>query len=441
VNDSQVYFYITFMKALNLLKTALRSVSLLVLASLVLLRPAAAQIVPGEPFGVPPLDQFVRIASPANHATFFTPVDIPIFAYAREEGVGFADAVAYTNVEFYYAFTNNLGSRTNVLLGPGVCLNTTNPSVGPSPLSPLIPRLEPRLAALFCLVWTNAPVGSYALTAVARGIESFQPEDVVSLARTSAPVNITIIASVTNANPTDVVNISATDPIAIASTNAYWIWPGLTNAIPAWTNWPPAHWGYTTNWGPKNGLFTVRRFGNALSNLTVNYSIGGTASNGVDYVALPGSVTIPAGEGYGLIPVVPMDNHITNLAKSVVLSLRPDTNSPPTYTLGPTALPGTLPMLPPFYSWAGPSRAEVLIVDYWPRPLPWLLSDRTFHLSSTNAPDGAWFSVQSSIDLLNWTSVVTNQVVHGSIDYLDPNAPSNPGSYYRLVPLTNAPAF
>lgn len=272
-NGSQVFFYTDVMKAMNLMKTANPCGFLLALAGLVFSGPVLAQTPPGYNFGVPPLEQYARITSPANHAMFFTPVDIPIFAYAREEAVGLEDLAPYTNVEFYCAGTNSAGVFTNFLLGEGVCLNTTNPPIGRLPVSPLIPRLEPRLAALFCLVWTNAPAGTYALTAVARGFESFELGRVVSLARTSAPVNITIVASVTNLNPTDVVNITATDPIAIASTNAFWIWPGLTNAIPAWTNWPPKHWGYTTNWGPKNGAFTVRRFGNALSSLTVNYDI------------------------------------------------------------------------------------------------------------------------------------------------------------------------
>ena len=94
----------------------------------------------------------------------------------------------------------------------------------------------------------------------------------------------------------------ATDPIAIAGTNAYWTWPGMTNPIPTWTNWPPPHFQAFTNWGPKNALFTVRRFGDVSSNLTVNYNISGSASNGVDYATLTNFVTVPAGEAYALIP-------------------------------------------------------------------------------------------------------------------------------------------
>ena len=103
------------------------------------------------------------------------------------------------------------------------------------------------------------------------------------------------------------MSIVATDPIAIAGTNAY-VWRGVTNATPSWTNWSSATFQWFTNWGPKNALFTVRRFGDVSSNLNVNYSIGGTASNGVDYAALLGFVTVPAGSAYALIPIVPIDN-------------------------------------------------------------------------------------------------------------------------------------
>ena len=226
-------------------------------------------------------------------------------------------------------------------------------------------------------------------------------------------------------SPTNVVSIVATDPIAIAATNAYWFWPGITNAVPAWTNWPPPHWGYTTNWGPKNALFTVRRFGDASAALTVNYNIGGTASNGVDYATLTNFVTIPAGEAYGLIPVVPIDNGSTNFSKTVVLTLAPDTNTPPDYIVGI------------------PSHAAALILDYWPRPLPFLLSDGSFHVNlsgTTGGPDGAWFAAQISSDLQNWTSVSTNQVFQGSIDFMDPDAPNNSVRFYEAVPVTNTPS-
>ncbi len=382
------------MKAMHLQPSAKRCGVVVALFCLVFSPLASAQ-----PF-FSTLGPAVRITSPVNHATFYAPVDIPIFAYAREVNVTF------TNVEF---FANGID------LGSGI--NLGSPTAGKFIYGNfVIGKPVARLGAVYCLVWTNAPAGSYALTAVARGREFLSP-----VIRTSAPVNITIIASTTNANPADVVSIVASDPVAIAGTNAYWFWPGITNAIPAWTNWPPANWGYITNWGPKNALFTVRRFGDASADLTVNYSIGGTASNGVDYATLTNFVTIPAGEACALIPVVPIDNGPTNLSKTVVLTLTPDTNTPPDYKVGI------------------PSRAAVLILDYWPRPLPFLLSDGSFHMN-VKGPDGAWFSVQNSSDLQNWSSASTNQVFQGSIDFVDPDAPANPIRFYRVLPVTNTPA-
>lgn len=346
----------------------------------------------------------VRIISPANHAVFFTPVDIPIFAYAYPPPV---DEITFTNLDF---FTNG------VYLGTGMNLGRTNALPKPIYGNFVLARPVPRLGAVYCLVWTNAPAGTYALTAIAKGHGLL-----VSESRTSAPVNITILTSTTNSNPTDRVSIVATDPIAIAGTNVSWVWPGVTNATPAWTNWPPPRWENFTNWGPKDALFTVRRFGNAGADLTVNFNTGGTASNGVDYATLTNFVTIPAGEAYALIPIVPIDNGATNFAKTVILTLTPASG----YVVGI------------------PSRAAALILDSWPRPLPFLLPDGSFHFNASGtygAPDGAWFAVQNSSDLQNWSPVSTNQSFQGSIDFVDPDAPNNASGFYRILPLTNTPS-
>jgi hypothetical protein len=387
------------MKTMRLLQTARRGRGLSVILCLAFpwLTFAQPQL-PGSIVGPP-----VRITSPANHAVFFAPVDIPIFAYVRLGGVTF------TNVEFY-AGTNDLGRGFD--LGSAI--------LPPTPIYAnfLVPKTPTtRLGSVYCLVWTNAPAGAYALTAVANGYDSLNPLRPISLSRTSAPVNITILTSTTNTNPTDVVSIVATDPIAIAGTNSC-VWPGMTNATPAWTNWPPPNWHSFTNWGPKDALFTVRRFGDASEAITVNYNIGGTASNGVDYAALPGYVTIPAGGAYALIPIVPIDTN--KFPKTVILTLTPSTNTPPDYVVG------------------FPPRAAALILHVWPRPLPFLLPDGSFHLNAPG-PDGAWFCVEYSTDLVNWSSISTNQVFQGSIDFVDPDAPNNSMRFYRAAPQGGPP--
>jgi hypothetical protein len=251
----------------------------------------------------------IRASCRADHAVLYAPVDIPLFAYVvREPGT------LSTTLEFY-AGTNNLGRGFD--LGSAF--------LPPSPIYAnfIASRCIARLGSVYCLVWTNPPPDSYTLSAMAKSTNSITG---ISLSRTSAPVSITIVTSKTNSNPIDVVSIVATDPLAIAGTNA-WIWQGVTNTTPTWTNWPPPRWQWFTNWGPKNALFTVRCTGDASGAITVNYAIGGTASNGVDYAELPGYLSIPAGGAYGLIPIVPIDTGGTNYPRTVVLTLGPSTNN------------------------------------------------------------------------------------------------------------------
>jgi len=386
------------MKAMPLLRIARCLGRITLVLSLLCAASGFAQVFP-TPFGPE-----VRITSPANHATFYAPVDIPLFAYVSLRIAADPQVPSFgevTNVEFY-AGTIDLGRGLNLGLA----------RVSPSPVYGNFVSASPisRLGNTYCLVWTNVPPGTYALTAVATGDH---------LNRTSPPVNITVLVSPTNANPLDVVSVVATDPIAIAGTN-YWFWRGLTNATPAWTNWPTAPLMWFTNWGPKNALFTVKRIGDVSGSLTVNYSLGGTASNGVDYAALPGYVTFPAGAAFSLIPIVPIDNGASSVIKTVLLRLTPSTNKPPTYAVG----------FPPC--------AEALILENWLRPPPAILPDGSFHLTAAG-PDGAWFYVQYTTDFLNWTPVSTNQVVQGSIDFADPDAPNNAVRFYQPVPMTGAP--
>jgi Bacterial Ig domain/Calx-beta domain len=359
--------------------------------------PLNISVLQGPPTNLPPV---VRIISPANGTVFHAPVNIPLFSFA-------ADPDGYvTSVEFF-AGTNNLGLGQRLpvvtpLAGGGVVVG--------GPVPPIYPT------NLFFLIWTNAPVGVYALTAVAT--------DNGGASTTSAPpVKVTILPSVlppTNQPP--MVSIVASDPVAIEGTNC-WVWPGETNWPATWAAWPTAVCRSFTNCGPKTATFTVRRFGDTNYDLTVPYDIGGTASNGVDYVALPGSVTIPAGERRALITIVPIDDGPPDVNKTVILTLLPDMQMNP--------LPG--------YVLGYPSRAAAIIIDQGPCPTTGMLPGSCFHLAIPG-PDAAWFSVECSTDLVNWTSICTNQVINGSIDFVDPDAASNSSRFYRAVPLTNAPA-
>jgi hypothetical protein len=342
-----------------------------------------------EENGATNLPPEVSIIQPPDGAVFYTPTNILILAKANDPD-GFV-----TNVEFFAGGgAIDIGSGTPVVLDP--------------------PGVNGVTGLVYLFNWRNPPsAGTFPLTAVAT--------DNGGLSTTSAPVNIIILPPLpppTNRPP--IVSIVATDPVAIEGTNC-WVWPGETNSPPTWAAWPTAICQYFTNCGPKTATFTVRRFGDTNGDLTVPYDIGGTASNGVDYVALPGFVTIPAGERHAFITIVPIDDGPPDMNKTVILALAPDTNAPPDYLLG------------------FPRRAAAIIIDQGPCPATGMLPGGCFHFV-TPGPDAAWFAIESSTDLVNWTPVCTNQVIYGSIDFVDPDAQSNSSGFYRAVPLNSPPS-
>jgi uncharacterized delta-60 repeat protein len=73
--------------------------------------------------------------------------------------------------------------------------------------------------------------------------------------------------------------------------------------------------------GPQNGGFRITRTGSTAAPLTVNLFAGGTAVPGADYVALPATITIPAGTNAVDLPVIPIDDVEQELAESVILTL------------------------------------------------------------------------------------------------------------------------
>jgi hypothetical protein len=82
--------------------------------------------------------------------------------------------------------------------------------------------------------------------------------------------------------------------------------------------------------GASTGAFTLIRSQGTNADLAVNYTVKGTASNGVDYVLLPGSATIPAGYLAADVLVQPIVDPMNRGNKTVVLNLQ--TNL--TYRLG-----------------------------------------------------------------------------------------------------------
>jgi len=344
------------------------------------------------PTNLPPV---VHITSPPNGAVFRAPMDLPIYAYAADPGGSVAGVQFFVN---------------NASLGLGHPVTAVPP---PSP-GPIQPAFLLVVSNFWEFVWTNPPPGTnLALTAVA--------SDNQGLAATSAPVLINLLPPLPPpTNRPALVSIVATDPIAVAGTDC-WTWPGPVSPVATWSNWlaPGAAFRLFTNCGPKDATITVFRSGPTNDAIIVDYAMGGTASNGVDYVALPGTVTVSAGQRSAAITIVPLDATPGQI-KTVVLTLAAD----PTGTNYAVGLPR--------------AAAAMILDSRSPQPVTGVAPGRCFNVAATG-PNGAWFYVEYSTDLVNWTPICTNQVFNGNVAYVDPDAAAHPTRFYRTMPAAGPP--
>jgi len=72
---------------------------------------------------------------------------------------------------------------------------------------------------------------------------------------------------------------------------------------------------------PDSGQFTISRFGDTSGSLTVQYTVSGTAINGVDYNLITNEVTMSAGVSNALIDITPIDDLALEGPETVVLTL------------------------------------------------------------------------------------------------------------------------
>ncbi len=80
--------------------------------------------------------------------------------------------------------------------------------------------------------------------------------------------------------------------------------------------------------GTDLGAFTFTRFGTTNTPVQIFFTITGTASNGVDYVAVTNSFVIPANSLSATLPIIPLNDALVEGAETVTLTLQ----SNPAYT-------------------------------------------------------------------------------------------------------------
>ncbi|MCF7762221.1 MAG: TIGR02597 family protein [Verrucomicrobia bacterium] len=90
--------------------------------------------------------------------------------------------------------------------------------------------------------------------------------------------------------------------------------------------------------GTTTGTLTFTRTGSTAADLAVNFSVGGTASNGTDFAALGTSITIPAGADSRSITIAPLSDALVEGSETVVVALTRDAG----YQIDPEASAATV---------------------------------------------------------------------------------------------------
>jgi hypothetical protein len=201
----------------------------------------------------------VRIIWPTNESQFPEGAAIRVCADAF-------DHTLYVDTVEFFANDHSLGIVTN----------------DPRSLAPYVP---------YCVVWSNAPVGDYVL--VAKATDNF------GLMALSPPVRISVgLTNPPPPPPTNIVvlTIEAVDPVAVEQ-------DPRTDALS-----DPA-------------LLVVHRHGPTNVALIVEYRVGGSASNGVDYARLSGRVDMPAGARRAEIVIDAIDDALVEGTETVIVSL------------------------------------------------------------------------------------------------------------------------
>jgi hypothetical protein len=162
--------------------------------------------------------------------------------------------------------------------------------------------------------------------------------------------------------------------------------------------------------GGNPGTFTISRADGATSALTLSFTLGGTATNGIDYSEVPTNVTFAAGQTSTNIAIVPITEPQASLYKTVILNLRRDAMSYP-------------PALPSFIV-GSMNRAVVYIVYNYTNVAPkvaWLtptngasfLSRPNVELAVNASDSNGWVTAVSFLANGQHVGTVTNNAFPG----------------------------
>jgi hypothetical protein len=216
-----------------------------------------------------------------------------------------------------------------------------------------------------------------------------------------------------------VANVSIHDAVLAAGTPVVSL--GVTDAFAYWENFPT-----------RTAAFSVGRTGDLTASLDVHYTVGGTATNGVDYVTLSGVVTIPAGAARASIIVNPyLGSSLLTETVSITLDIPPLDVIPPPYAISAPLTAAISISHHPYLT--SKRRAIVLRRHHLILPLPTPPAPAAALTNAIAAP--AVWTVEASTDLVNWEEIGTTDPSGEFGDFVDVNAGDFAQRFYRFRPV------
>jgi hypothetical protein len=192
---------------------------------------------------------------------------------------------------------------------------------------------------------------------------------------------------------------------------------------------------YEQNVLSRTASFLVRRTGSLAESVTAPYELSGAAINGVDYVELPGVVTIPAGSSSATIVINPIADGVAEPVETVGLALQAAALDvfPPPYLLSAT---------PTLRHEAGVSIRDQLLPPQGltrRQRIVWLWRHRHVVMSLpmpvavTSEVATSW-AIEASSDLRTWQEI---GVTEDPEEFVDVSAGDAPMRFYRFRQLSS----
>ncbi|HTS18648.1 MAG TPA: hypothetical protein VMP11_13825 [Verrucomicrobiae bacterium] len=237
-----------------------------------------------------------------------------------------------------YADAGGNGSNKIAILDPEA--TETDPVSGATVMNEVLtvlgPTPNPPLAGVREWCINSAAVDPFTKSVLANNEDgNLYRWDLTSNTLTQA---VTLTSGIGEAYTPTLVGVDGT-VYAINNATLYAVGPSVVSISATTSN--------AYKFGAIPGVFTVSRLGSTNTDLTVNYMIAGTASNGVDYSFISDTATIAAGSASSTITIAPIDNGTVDGDVTVTLTLA---NSA-TYSVGSPASATMVLHDTPFNDW------------------------------------------------------------------------------------------